>query len=246
MVTAFEKRLNHLGVDVIWTDFFGQIPQLLNEIALCALQAKPYRGPSADYRYGQRVTNWYREWDRKIRRERFVVAQDRCQRFLSDAKAQLSRALPTKQGEQFKLEVWVRRKPETRKLSLWCSSEMTWRSSNSMHQGLITNNSNYVAVRAFCRGHVERGALPDGASRWKTYFSLPIILEERSWQRIPVGVISLLSTKPERASMLDTLNDDVSLYEAVVRTLSDVGKVILAPSQYGQPSGDPPGDAVPA
>jgi hypothetical protein len=86
-----------------------------------------------------------------------------------------------------------------------------------------------VAVQAFCQGSVWRGEIKGSGSRWRTYVSLPIVLQAPPWDRLPVGVMNLLSTEPKATSSLDAMADADS-HRKVTAILKRVGADILDPA----------------
>ncbi len=91
---AFVARLKHLEVEAIRPDFFGQIAQLLNEVAHCRVAGGDY-SKRQELRYGSRLESWWASWMRLTNRN-FDHVQDRCtrkRRHLRNAMLYTSRAL---------------------------------------------------------------------------------------------------------------------------------------------------------
>jgi len=228
---AWRRRLEHLKVTPLRPDFFAQVALLLNEVVHCRInmEGKYVGEDAAPGRYGGRLSAWWREWHVIVSSSRpATLVDDNCQRLLADARDELARILKRRPREVLKLELWVRHDPaHRRELELWGSSETARRSSKSAHRSLIENASRYAAVRAFCEGFAVRGSL-DQSSRWRSYFSMPVVLTDEPYHHLPVGVVNIMSTAEEKQSCLGAVID-ASTWPDVVRLLSTVGQSILDP-----------------
>jgi hypothetical protein len=225
---AFEARLAHLKVEPVRPDFYGQVAQLLNEVMHCRVTCGgKYRGSE---RYSDRLTRWWSTWSRKVRYRRGPRDyQDKCQEILADTQKTVAATLKPRGTERLKLELWIRSSPPNqRHIELWGSSIAASRTVRDNVQAKIENQSDYAAVRAFCQGFDLRGAMRGSPGRWQSHFSVPIVLQNQPWHRMPVGVISLLSTQPENASCLRSL-DDPAVWEATRGALTRAGRALLDP-----------------
>jgi hypothetical protein len=204
-----EKRLAHLGVESLRPDFFGQVAQFLHEVSVCTTVGEGrYVGNEVDYRYGQRLSAWWRDWSANIQNVGFDELQRRHMNRLAQLKDELSPELELSANEMIKLELWVRENPsdDHRELALWASSEHQWHVKGAKHRGEIEIGSEYVAVRTFCRGNVLLESLPSGtARRWQSFLAVPVLLTDEPWNRLPVGVVQLLSNQRDHTSCLRKL-----------------------------------------
>lgn len=227
---ALCSRLRHLQVEAVRPDFFGQVPQLLNEIVHCRIACNArYSGQAhSANRYGGRLDRWWQEWRAKSRAGSTGSVQDRTQQVLAGVRNFAGQELTPRRNELLKVEIWIRRDPKRhRELELWGSSEVASRSEQAAHRSMLEYGSNYAAVRAFCQGFAVRGEL-SGSSRWNCYFSVPIFLAGAPWHNLPVGVVNLISTAGEQRSCLEAL-DDPAKWAALFTCLSDAGINLLDP-----------------
>jgi hypothetical protein len=187
---AFRARSAHLGVDAVRPDFFIQVGQLLNEVMYCEIVGGGSYGGDESKRYGQRLAQWWKDWSVVVQRGRPTNwYQDKCQELLAEAKADIVKQMKPGRDELIKLEIWMRREPHrVRELELWGTSEVASRNPNANHKCAIENGSRYAAVRAFCTGFITVGEITDSVSRWHSYVSVPIILNDPPRFRLPVGV----------------------------------------------------------
>jgi hypothetical protein len=191
-------RLSHVGVDeVIQPDFYGQVSQLLHEVALGVDQtANEYRP------YRDRIRLWWSQWDQKrLERDRkaarsakgYLDTRHMHQHRLSECLDGLLVAGVLPNPDCAKIELWIRCDPDSRNLVLWSSSEVVQVSSRSEHCALISPNSPYKAVQAFASRKFEEGTIDISASqRWGQYLACPVILMDKPWYNLPVGVVTLM------------------------------------------------------
>jgi hypothetical protein len=229
---TLRARLKHLEVSAVRPDFFGQVAQLLREVVHCKLNCDGHYAPedSAPNRYGVRLVKWWEAWRRNLKRVRPRVHQDACQVQLAKTKGTVAKCFSDQRRvsrERLKLEIWVRKNPSKgRRLELWGSSEVASRTTTG-HISEIENQSEYAAVRALCQGYAVRGPL-EAASRWRSYFSVPIVLSGDPWWELPVGVVNLMSTKDVERSSLALL-DAPAVWKEVRDVLKSAGIMILDP-----------------
>ena len=196
------KRFDQLGVKPIYHDYYIQSAQFLQEVCTCVLLDEPaeYSRHSAGIRYGSRLTRWWQNWDQ---RNRFDIEEHQmdCHELLRAGVQAIRRKLGAPSSEALKVEVWLRWKPgEKRVLKLWASSTGTWPDFQSMREGHIATDDEYLSVLAFRNGHptrVDAKTSPDSkmiTGRWRSFLSLPI-WDEDPGGSIPVGVITLASSR---------------------------------------------------
>ncbi len=138
LTNHLEMRLQHFGVEPIFTDFFGQVSQLFQEVVICARGGRgSYESGTSTRRYGKRLTNWWETW---IARDDIVALQASHHETLAAALVRLRdnvlKSRATK--EPLKIEVWLRAEPYHRRcLRLWASSVGTWPDVASMREGEV-------------------------------------------------------------------------------------------------------------
>ena len=221
---VWEERCRHLGVEPLVTDYIGQIPQFLHEINVCATVGHgSYTNHSL--RYGMRLNSWWEEWSAArlpSDRDAFVKIQEGCNRVLReglvDVRSLISespdddlaalKSSPVDPNEKLKLEVWVRFDPHNgRMMKRWASSQVAWSEPDVLHSCLIEIDSRFASVEAFCRGHIVRKNQSDGRGRWASYLAQPVFLRGPKWSRLPVGVITIWSSRSKGDSALDHLDN---------------------------------------
>ncbi len=142
-----------------------------------------------------------------------------------------------KEGEQFKVEMWVRIHPgrESRELTLWASSQAIIKDMDTLHEARIEHESNYIAVQTFAEGRcigppTEEQLAAVGQRRWCTFISVPIWLDGGPWLHLPVGTIAIMSTRPKDSSKVPTLSQVSSqVRNAIAKELREAGTALLTP-----------------
>jgi hypothetical protein len=230
---ALRGRMKHLHVEPIRPDYYGQVGQLLSEVIHCRINCDcGYAGDAnAKNRYGSRLEQWWHDWHQMVTSAPDITLMyDRSQELLAEVREFAVKTLKSARPEELKVELWVRYEPKRRReLQLWSSSQAATRPGQVAHRCRIENRSNYAAVRAFCQGFAVRGPLLHGSGRWKSYFSVPIILRSEPWHNLPVGVVNLISTVQEDRTCLKALNDP-EVWGRLFERLSGVGTAILDPT----------------
>jgi hypothetical protein len=197
------QRFLHLGIVPIIIDFPHQVPQLLIEVALRLQQGKAYK------RHVRRLDDWWRAWATKFGFSRTYgkdggkrdeELQQTWMTELAKVRSKISRKhlnLPSNlrdRDEQIQIEVWLRH-PATRSLILWATSEGIWLQANTAHRCLIYEGDDFAAQSAFRQGQAVYGSIDPARGRWRYQISVPLVLHKPPWHHLPVGVVSVLSSK---------------------------------------------------
>ncbi|MET8995139.1 SIR2 family protein [Amycolatopsis sp. NPDC004169] len=198
----------HLGVKVLRPDFYGQVCQFLNEATIPADSRIPD--------YSTRLRKWWTSWSAQEHEpqglEYLITCSKALRQFAFDEEQQLDRA------PYVKAEVWVRHNPDSRRLSLYASSQSVVLPGEGYwpHSAKIEHLSRYAAVSAFAARQATQGTVEyrtDG--RWTHFLAVPVILPEAPYYELPVGVVILLLHAPD-------VQDDVYFGEADSERMLDL------------------------
>jgi hypothetical protein len=190
-------RMEHLGIQALRPDFYGQASQFLNELGLCVSSPDAYANNS----YSRRIRDWWRIWASSIdvggplEFDSQMNHNVKLRETLEIVTSQLSGII------RAKLELWIRMDPDKREL-------VRWATSNSLHTGaaiapprsirIDDNESEAGILEAFTSRRIVSGGVisPEMSPRWTHYIAQPVSLIESPWLDMPVGVISLLINAP--------------------------------------------------
>jgi hypothetical protein len=124
-------------------------------------------------------------------------------------------------------------------LALWLASEdgatiTGWAHSDRAHQDPLTvdavpisGDSEWVAVRTVCQGVQVQRDRASAISRWRFVRGLPLVLVEPT--RMPLGCLTLASTKPGEDSILTTLPEQAraELHRGLLKSMHEVLEPIV-------------------
>jgi len=201
-----KERASHIDVELIAPPFYFQAPQILEELRvdLVAEHLSAYSDAQAAHRYGYRLSDWWFQWlygndtnmvDRQADAHKFLREQ---------ALRDVRDILKSPADEALKLEAWIRWYPEERQLGLWASSTGTWPDFDTMRKDPLSLGSNFAATRAFLNGAPNYMKSGSQNSPWRSYLAKPIrYLEEDYYAHIPVGVISVASSREQDDSSIN-------------------------------------------
>ncbi|HEY3753613.1 MAG TPA: SIR2 family protein [Pseudonocardiaceae bacterium] len=228
---SIRLRMRQFDTEVVFPDFYCQIPQLLNELVVRATSASTPVG------YARRIEKWWSAWWR-IR----WVQQRQVQQFDHEY---LERCLPRirqilgSTDEVLKLETWIRWEPgrQSRQLRLWASSTGTAPDIKTMRCAEIEANSPNASVRAFCLGRPEiyptsgddsAGLLSD---RWQTYLCVPVRIVADGGE-LPIAVVSLGTMNPKAKSKINEGNG--AALQQVVGQMLEIGQNVATVDRTGR------------
>lgn len=234
-------RLRHFGVEAIFPDFYGQVPQLVEEVTLAThLQPGAYSAPGYQGTYGHRLSSWWGAWSRDLNNEAaFKRLQSDHHSLLTEKLRSIREALMSDSTlERLKLEVWIRWAPgaSSRTLRLWASSVGSLADQSVMRAGEVDARSDYVAIQTFCHGRPMLLGNKNPRSRWSRYLSQPIyqvvhrpdLSPAVGRATFPVGVIALASdSSDEEVCTLSRWNQGA--HANVLKLMRDVADVIAKP-----------------
>jgi hypothetical protein len=220
-----KTRLQELGVEAHYPEFYFQVGQLFHEVQKCIEHGdqKSMLAASSPRRYGSRLESWWDVWFKKNCGTDSSQASHH--HLLMTELDNIRSALHAPIDENLKLEAWVRWHPESgRELALWASSVGTWPDIWSIRRDTISTQSTYKSVKVFCNGapmflHTD----PTSPDRWRTYLATPVWSED-SRGEIPVGVISLASMSEEGS----VGEHNLEFLDTVLTRMRLIGREIVA------------------
>jgi hypothetical protein len=105
--------------------------------------------------------------------------------------------------ERLALALWIFSRDGTR-VTGWAHSDRAHQDPRTVEAVRISAASEWVAVRTICQGvRVDRDT-HSPTSRWRFVRGLPLVLDQPT--RIPLGCLTLSSTKPSADSLLNRLS----------------------------------------
>lgn len=197
------ERWRRCGVESIFVDHFADAAQLLYEIR--------YRRESKDdytpigERAARLITSAERGLDASGAQEEFARRQVLFSRGMREVLASVVTALAdigvaVPASEKLGMALWLL-SSDGRRLTGWMHSDRAHQDPSTVAPVPIAAASDWIAVRAVCRGTRVEDDLDTYASRWRFARGLPIVLERSS--RVPIGALTLTSTKAQAQSVLD-------------------------------------------
>lgn len=235
LMDAARTRLHHLDLSEIRTYYYGQIPQLVSEASICRLLGPDEYFPDAnENRYELRARRWWlqmSDWPLN-RHQRFDESQAYCTSRLVAACKVVNDITEHHQdrepeGERFKVELWVKNPDHPRSLDLWSTSEARLTSVDAVLSQRIRQGNPYISVQTYCYGAPQMQPSGHEDSRWRYFYGAPIFLTGEGWYQLPVGVVSLASTRTPDRSCLTKLQpaDRGTIWEALL----EAGLELLTP-----------------
>lgn len=215
---AVRRRWERCGVEAIFVDHYADAAQLMYEIG--------YRRKAGDAYtpVGQRAAHWLT----RVRRDVLAledpeafrlrqVALSRIMRLtLEEALRQILGDVPLG-DERLAVALWLLDQ-QGQNLVGWAHSDRAHQDPKTVAGVPVGGASEWVAVRALCQGVIIERDRKVYASRWRFVRGIPFTLQDPT--RLPVGCVTISSTKPRTASVIAALGpDDLAvLHGALVRT----------------------------
>jgi hypothetical protein len=198
------RRWAAAGVDVVFTDFFGELGQVLHEAALvrdgAALAAFAPRAQQRHAAVSDLIT--------PSGARRFPRAQRAAAAWLhgvvDGARAIVAAAGGDLRGEQLAVGLWVadHRHGE---VVLAATSDRAMTDRASLQPIPMTYVSSWTAVEAMTRGVVVESHPEVYATRWRYVRGLPLVADDGRAGRVAVGAVTLTSTALFADSALERL-----------------------------------------
>lgn len=220
------RRWKAVNVEPLLADYFSQSAQFVSEVARRRELGAAYVS------YHHRLLDWEKQIERTLLSTepvRFRRTQERVQPLLEAWCTQVRDYLldngAAESDEHLGLHLWVR-DPSARALVRLASSVRLWRDPNTVQRVPISRPTNWVAVEAFCAG-TTIAQRPGELSRWNFVLGLPVVLNDDERGRLPVGVLTLASTKTGEESGLARLTP--ALTDAIATYLTQRAARLLTP-----------------
>ena len=221
-----DHRYQHLGVQSIRTDFFGQVGQLTKELTYSVALGDAYEQSC----YSTRLRDWWDAWSTDMAANSHLVFQRRSQHqtHLAEFIERLQADFAIPATCRMKVELWVRSSPDLRRLELWSSSDAVTVNLDGPHSADIELDSAYICVSAFTKRQIYMREQENlNRTRWAYRIAATVVLSSERWLSLPAGVIVLL---------LDDANVGRGLTEdggddSIGAKLLDVGEHLLSPDQ---------------
>jgi len=223
------RRWKRTGLTALNPDYFLQSSQFLYEVLLRRRLGTSYRS------YKVRLDDWEKLVSTGLLAakplRRFVEVQDWLQaelrRWLDKTVRAIAKEVSIDDDERLGLHLWVRQ-PRTRSLLMVASSDRAWRDPRTLESVPISMPSRWVSVQGFCTGSPVVSPTTDNpTSRWNSVQAIPVFLTQPPWHRLPVGAITLASTRPIKQSALSKVSPET--VGAVRKYLADNGSLLLQP-----------------
>jgi hypothetical protein len=213
-------RGQHLGVEVLRPDFYGQVCQFLNEAAIPADLDVPD--------YSTRLKSWWKAW-RAGEPYEVELLVERCKSLREFAKREHEQLASV---EHVKAEIWVRENPDARELRLYSTSQTVVLPGDGYwaHCTKFEHSSRYAAVSAFAARRATEGRVNyRNDNRWTHCLAVPVILPEAPHYELPVGVMILLLHAPEvtRAKYFGDSGSDHM--RGLAARMKEIGQEFLRP-----------------
>ena len=221
---AATRRWGRCGVSAVFVDHFADAAQLLYEIAEVRRKGRAYEpvGPRANRIIGLA--------------ERGLLAIDKSQKIFGERQVALSTWLrtvlrkllrealdgePLPKSERLAIALWLYSRDGT-SLTGWAHSDRAHQDPTTISPVSISDASEWVAVRTVCRGVRVELDNDTYASRWRFVRGLPLVLQNPS--RVPLGCLTISSTKPGVQSVLTRIPPDrrAAFHESLQEATGDL------------------------
>lgn len=203
---AIGKRWRRCGVETVFVDHFADGAQLLHEIAHRRAAGDAYESFPARSRHTLEL----------IKRDLFAIDGDD-ERFVERQvtlsgwlRSHLYNLVNTALGgegllgdERLALALWLLG-PDGMTLTGWAHSDRAHQDLATIEAVPIAAGSEWVAVRTICKGVRVELDRENAVSRWRFVRGLPLVLDEPT--RMPVGCLTISSTKPGLETILNRLD----------------------------------------
>lgn len=203
---AIAARWRANNLEIIFVDHYAEIAWALAEIARAKREGGDY-APLPD-----RLARWHAEVEEALLLppgdDAFGGAQDLLHgaiRIALDAAVETVENLGYNPGDEvLGATLWlVGRDGDS--LTSWAMTDRVHRDAATIEPVPISEHSNWVAVRAFCRGAALGEPGDVYASRWRYIRGLPLITADG----LPAGVLTVSSMLSESETMLDAMPDHI-------------------------------------
>lgn len=228
-----KQKWQAVGVTPILLDYYSESAQFMWEVVAASALGDNYEP------LPNRMKRWRDQLDQTVlttASAAFVQNQNELHERVKDT-FEITLGLLRNNGhrrgpnERLGMSLWIY-DPESDALTNWASSDRVWRDPATLEPVAIDWASDFVATQAFCSGSlVSQSTSKYVTSRWNHVIGFPVYVHEETG-RLPVGSVTLASTKPQDASLLSRAGDQVrrsipeleDLMSQLLSPLRDVGK----------------------
>lgn len=205
-------RLRELELDALATKYFFQDAQFLEEVSL-----RMTYGADRVQPYVDRRELWTRRFSREVldHEERFVSLTMDAHGLLAAIRAELETLCAARDGEMgsetLKVELWCRWDDGKKLLELASSEYILTDLARAPWFELGSSPPSVAAVEAFTQGRPYMTPMDYEVprSRWRCYFSVPLILASEPWFHLPVGTLVIASNRRRASSILQQGRPDI-------------------------------------
>lgn len=196
-------KWKQVGVTPVLVDYYSQSSQFLWELEAACRLGPSYVGVD------DRLEAWNLEAERSFlvrSGSRFGERQESSYRIVRNSfetaiKFLTGTGLRRMPNESLQMSLWVY-DPAHEALLNWASSDRVWRDPATLEPLDVRWLHDFVSVQAFCTGSmVSESTVGYAATRWNHVIGFPVFVYNNDG-RLPVGAVTLASTRPQPDSML--------------------------------------------
>lgn len=241
LLQQYQRRGKHLEVALLLPDFHFQVAQYCEELRIAITNtpggARGYADPDTRARYGLRLLEWWEHAQQLETKTGLAKIHDRLTRCLTEIKEVLPEKESADGPESMRVELWIRSNPrKDRHLAFIGKSGELITDTTGMRFAELELGTHNAAVAAFIEGRpqiytwddLRKGpARPDedaDNSRWKTFLPVPLRASSPLGS-VPVGVITLASTRPQEQSRIP--DGDAGRMSELVKILRKHGDKLI-------------------
>jgi hypothetical protein len=221
---AVARRWERQGVEAIFVDHFADAAQILYEIGLRRHDGSDYE-PVGDR--ASRVIRGVKEIVFKSAApeaefgERQILLSGWLRKNLYDLLRSAMRGADPPRDERLALALWLLGE-DGRTITGWAHSDRAHQDPLTVEAVPIISASEWVAVRAVCQGVQVQLDRNSPISRWRFVRGLPLVFAEPT--RLPIGCVTISSTKPGEESILTRLpaQDRAELHRGLLESIYEV------------------------
>lgn len=223
---AVSRRWERQGVEAVFVDHFADAAQLVYEIGLRREQGEDYE-PTGE-RAGRVISGiedivFAAKGEKDAFATRQVVLSAWIRALLYDTLEVATRGAGPEDDEHLAVALWLLGEDGTT-ITGWVHSDRAHQDLATVEAVPIASASDWVAVRAVCQGVRVELDRDNPVSRWRFVRGLPVVFDSPT--RLPVGCLTVSSTKPGKESVLTKLPESAKaefhrgLIEPISRTFA--------------------------
>lgn len=223
------RKWKAVNVSPVLVDYYSQSAQFLWEIRAAYLLGSSYRP------LPERLQEWNDDLAGSVLTRHvstFQQNQDRLHSIMAGAlqstlKLIHRRKLRLGWHEKLGISLWIY-DPAEDALINWASGDRVWRNPATLEPIPVEWSSDFVATQAFCSGSmVSQSTDQYLTTRWNHVIGFPIYIHAKSG-RLPVGAVTIASTKSQEHSVLSRGIETVR--NQAIPEISALAELLLSPS----------------